>query len=72
MSLQAMAQASAEPGPNSPNIRVTPRIVHPGRFAGPDSVRFPVQPVIGVDITSTDETGTIARRSRKRAGSKAK
>jgi hypothetical protein len=70
MSLQAMAQASAEPWPNSPNIRMTPRIVHPGRFAGPDSVRFSTraEPVIAVDMTSTGDTATIPRRGRKRTG----
>jgi hypothetical protein len=70
MSLKGMVQASAEPRPNSANIRVTPRIVHPGHFAGPDSVRFPTgpEPTIAVEMTSTGDMATAPRRGRKRAG----
>jgi hypothetical protein len=70
ISLHAMASASAEPGRNSPNMQIRPAIVHPGRFAGPDSVRFPTrpEPVIAVDTTSTGDIVTIRRRGRKQTG----
>jgi hypothetical protein len=69
ISLHAMAPASAEPGPNSPNVQIWPAIVHPG-FAGPDSVRFPTgpEPVIAVDTTSTGDIATNRRRGRKQTG----
>jgi len=70
ISLHAMAPASAEPGPNSPNVQIRPAIVHPGRFVGPDSVRFPTrpEPVIAVDTTSTGDVVTTRRRGRQQTG----
>ena len=70
ISLHAMAPASAEPGSNSPNVQIRPAIVHPGRFARPDSVRFPTrpEPVIAVDTTSTGDIATTRRRGRKQTG----
>jgi hypothetical protein len=70
ISLHAMAPALAEPGPNTPNMQIRPAIVHPGRFAGPDSVRFPTrpEPVIAVDTTSTGDIVTTRRRGRKQTG----
>jgi hypothetical protein len=70
ISLHAMAPASAEPGSNSPNVQIRPAIVHPGRFAGPDSVRFPTrpEPVIAVDTTSIGDIATTRRRGRKQTG----
>lgn len=74
--LQALVQASAQAkiGPNNPpNVgRMTPTIVHPGRFVGPDSVRLrtlPADPVIVVDMDPTEGMATAERRAgRKHIG----
>ena len=70
ISLHAMVPVSAEPGPNSPNVQIRPVVVHPGRFVGPDSVRFPTrpEPAIAVDTTSTGDVATSRRRGRKQTG----
>jgi hypothetical protein len=70
ISLHTMVPASAEPGPNSPNMQIRPAVVHPGRFVGPDSVRFPTRPDpgIAVDTTSTGDIVTSRRRGRKQTG----
>jgi hypothetical protein len=76
--LVAMVQASAQGriGLNNPNIgRITPMIVHPGRFAGPDSVRLrtvPPDPVIVVDMDPTEGMATAERRARRKHGGKSK
>jgi hypothetical protein len=78
ISLIAMVQASAQAriGPNNPNIvRMTPMIVHPGRFAGPDSVRLrtlPSDPVIVVDMDPTEGMATAERRAGRNRGGKSK
>ena len=70
ISLHALAPASAEPRPNSPNVQIRPAIAHPSRFAGPDSVRFPTrpEPVIAVNPTLTGDIATSRRRGRKHTG----
>jgi hypothetical protein len=78
ISLIAVVQASAQAkiGLNNPNVvRATPMIVHPGRFAGPDSVRLrtlPADPVIVVDMDPTGGMATAQRRAGRKHGGKSK
>jgi hypothetical protein len=54
---------------------ITPMIVHPGRFAGPDSLRLrtiPADPVIVVDIGSDRRMATAGRRAGRKHGGKPK
>jgi hypothetical protein len=71
VSLQEVAQASAQTRPNNPPMMRTPNLVHPGRFVGPDSVRFPSPPAPAtvLDMESgTEMPMRQGRASRKQAG----
>jgi hypothetical protein len=68
--LQAIGQPSAQTRPLAPSnvARTPPNVVHPGRFVGPDSVRFPTRPIpiIVVDIDPTAGMATAQQRARRK------